>query len=463
MLGANGAPTYSTLLGGSQAEFGVSLAALPGDQVLIGGWTTSTNFPVRNGLGPPPEMVGGGGWNEGFLARFAFEPPSTGGGGGSPRELVLYASTAARHGAWTVVSDSSAAGGQALHHPNAGAPRVTAPLASPINYFDLTFTADAGVDYRLWIRGKADGNVWPNDSVYVQFSDSVDAAGASRWRIGTTSGTTVQIERCSGCGLQGWGWNDNDGSLSTDPNALGPAVRFAASGTHTVRIQTREDGLRIDQVVLSAQRFLTTAPGAAKNDATILTESDGSGGGGDPLCSSRELVLHAIDAAVHGAWQKMTDATAAANTKVRHPNAGAARITTPLAAPTHYVELTFFADASVAYRIWIRGRADSNGWQNDSAYIQFSDSVTSTGTPTWRIGTTSATTYTLENCSGCVPEGWGWNDNDYGGVFLGTPVRFASNRHAYDPDPDTRGRPRIRPDRPVREAVLRRRAGCRAR
>ena len=35
-------------------------------------------------------------------------------------------------------------------------------------------------------------------------------------------------------------------------------------------IQTREDGVSIDQVVLSAEKYLTTRPGTAKNDKTIL-------------------------------------------------------------------------------------------------------------------------------------------------------------------------------------------------
>ena len=60
----------------------------------------------------------------------------------------------------------------------------------------------------------------------------------------------------------------------TDPtqpmNAWGAEVYFASSGTHTVRVQTREDGLAIDQVVLSALRFRTSAPGALLDDATIL-------------------------------------------------------------------------------------------------------------------------------------------------------------------------------------------------
>ena len=51
---------------------------------------------------------------------------------------------------------------------------------------------------------------------------------------------------------------------------LGPVVVFAAAGPQTIRIQTREDGFRIDQVVLSAEQYLNTAPGALKNDTTIL-------------------------------------------------------------------------------------------------------------------------------------------------------------------------------------------------
>jgi len=40
-----------------------------------------------------------------------------------------------------------------------------------------------------------------------------------------------------------------------------------------LRIQVREDGLSIDQIVLSPQNYLTTAPGAVTNDATILNKS----------------------------------------------------------------------------------------------------------------------------------------------------------------------------------------------
>jgi hypothetical protein len=101
----------------------------------------------------------------------------------------------------------------------------------------------------------------------VQFSDAVDESGAAAWPIGTTLATFVSLEECSGCGVSGWGWQDN---AYGSPGALGPVVRFARSGTHTIRIQVREDGMSIDQVVLSPERYLTVAPGASRNDTTVL-------------------------------------------------------------------------------------------------------------------------------------------------------------------------------------------------
>ena len=39
---------------------------------------------------------------------------------------------------------------------------------------------------------------------------------------------------------------------------------------HTLRVQTREDGLAIDQLVLSAGWYLFLPPGLPRHDSTIL-------------------------------------------------------------------------------------------------------------------------------------------------------------------------------------------------
>ena len=171
------------------------------------------------------------------------------------------------HGGWRTVSDSTAAEGVRVFHPDAGAAKLNAPLASPVHYFDLQFQASAGVGYRLWIRGKAQNDYWGNDSVFVQFSDSVDAAGAAQWRLNSPSATTINLEDCSGCGLSGWGWQDNGYGV----DVLGPLVYFESDGTHTIRIQTREDGLSIDHIVLSPVRYRNWPPGEKKNDHTVYT------------------------------------------------------------------------------------------------------------------------------------------------------------------------------------------------
>jgi hypothetical protein len=186
----------------------------------------------------------------------------------SGQEIILWASDAtATAGAWRLTADSTAAGGLRMWHPDAGAAKITTALASPANYFELTFNAVAGTNYRLWIRGKAGGDFYANDSVHVQFSNSVDSSGSAIWRIGTTSATEVNLEECNDCGVSGWGWQDNGWG---GPGVLGPLVRFNVTGPQKIRIQTREDGFSIDQIVLSPSTYLSTAPGPAKNDSTIL-------------------------------------------------------------------------------------------------------------------------------------------------------------------------------------------------
>jgi hypothetical protein len=183
--------------------------------------------------------------------------------------VVLYASEGTRVGNYQVVSDGSAAGGARLHNPDAGAAKLTSALASPGTYVEMQFTAQAGVAYRLWIRGRAQNDDPFNDSIFVQFNDSVDAQGVAKSRIGTTSSEVINLEDCFACGLSAWGWQDNGWGVGE----LGPLVYFATTGTHTLRIQVREDGLSIDQIVLSPQAYLTTAPGAVINDTTILPKS----------------------------------------------------------------------------------------------------------------------------------------------------------------------------------------------
>jgi hypothetical protein len=183
-------------------------------------------------------------------------------------DIVLYAADAREWAdRWFQMDDDpTAAAGLHFWYPDAGAPKRAAPLDDYPDYVALSFHAEAGKPYRLWVRGKAENNYWSNDSLWVQFSSSVTASGQPVYRIGTTSGTPVVIENCSGCGLSGWGWQDN----GYGTGVLGPLIHFGHTGEQSLLIQVHEDGVAFDQIVLSSEKYLKTAPGATTNDATIV-------------------------------------------------------------------------------------------------------------------------------------------------------------------------------------------------
>jgi hypothetical protein len=184
------------------------------------------------------------------------------------KEIVLHvAENAQTVGNWSRAADTTAASGSVLRDVDNGAPKVTTPLADPSGYSEFGFYADPSQTYKLWVRLKATGDRWSNDSLWLQFSGAVDQNGRT-FELGSTSGIEVNLEECSGCGVSGWGWRDDAWGQAGAMSAL--TLRFPQGGYQRIRVQTREDGVSIDQIVLSSEKYLTTRPGAVKNDATIL-------------------------------------------------------------------------------------------------------------------------------------------------------------------------------------------------
>jgi PKD repeat protein len=314
------------------------------------------------------------------------------------------------HGTWRRTADSTAAGGYALSMPNNGQAKIAPALAAPKNYWETTFSATAGVRYHLWVRMKAQDNSLGNDSIHVQFSDSVNASGSATMRIGTSSSAELVLQAGAGdTAVSGWGWADNGWGT------LGASISFATSGVHTLRMQQREDGASVDQIVLSGGTYFTSAPGPRDRDATIL-----------PSTAPSTVTVRTASvgtSAIHGAWQRMTDATASGGSALWNTNSGQLKLDAALASPANYWEATFTAQAGVAYHLWVRLRAQSDSLANDSVHVQFSDSVTSSGSSTMRIGTTSSAEIVLQNGSNDNSvHGWGWADNGWGA--LGANIYF---------------------------------------
>ena len=340
------------------------------------------------------------------------DPPPV--GDGIAGDVVLYASNAALiRGNWAAAASAGAAGGRAMRSVDRGWSAPNAPLPAPSDYFEMTFTATANTPYMIWLRLRATGNSKWNDAVWVQFSDSL-VGGKAKYRIGTNHALLVNLERCEGCGMSAWGWQ-NGAYWLRQPSAM----TFASSGTHTIRVQIREDGVEIDQILLSPSRH--DAPGRVTNDTTILPEFSEVDPSPDPDPEPdpapapivSEIVMHATDAQmVRGNWAKAASAGAAGGKAMRSADKGWATPDSARTAPEHYFELTFDAAANTPYRVWLRLRAGSNSKWNDAVWLQFSDALVN-GRPGYRIGTAEGLAVNLEGCDGCGVSGWGWQNTAY--------------------------------------------------
>jgi endonuclease/exonuclease/phosphatase family metal-dependent hydrolase len=171
---------------------------------------------------------------------------------------------------WVKLGSASAASGAMIKSYNLSgtASATVAAAANPADYFEMTFQPKTGKDYRVWIRGSAEGNNWWNDSVSVQFSNAT-IGGNPAYPIGGTAAANYTLQDCAGAPLSGWGWQQVD-SFGSCGQAAGPVLRFTGT-TAKIRVQIRQDGLAIDQIVIADAS--SAAPGSVTNDNRIYAKN----------------------------------------------------------------------------------------------------------------------------------------------------------------------------------------------
>jgi hypothetical protein len=230
-------------------------------------WTTISKAGVRLPAGPQTLRLvldsngpGGEFGNVNYLRLTA--------AAASAAEIVIYANdipSASLHGAWRKTADPSSPNGVAVATPDAGVAHPGNPLAVPVHYVDIAFNAIGATPYTLWLRLKALNNSKLNDAVWVQFSDAT-VNGAPIYPMNSTSGLLVNLATDAGAAsLNGWGWQNGAYWLS-QPST----ITFSTTGVHTMRLQIREDGLQLDQVVISPFTYRERAPGPVGGDSTIV-------------------------------------------------------------------------------------------------------------------------------------------------------------------------------------------------
>jgi uncharacterized repeat protein (TIGR01451 family) len=200
--------------------------------------------------------------NVNYIAVVAATPPP------GPTDIVIYAAdvnVGALNGSWSKGSDGASPAGVSLVTTDIGFAVASSPLASPADYFDVSFTPVANTPYTLWLRLKALNDSKYNDAVWVQFSGAY-ANGSPIYPIGTTSGLLVNLATNSAAtSLNNWGWANGAYWLSQ-----AATFTFPSGGSQTLRVQVREDGVQVDQIVLSPKNYLSAPPGGPTNDGKIV-------------------------------------------------------------------------------------------------------------------------------------------------------------------------------------------------
>lgn len=217
----------------------------------------------------------------------------------SSREIVIRASDVPahdRHGGWVLQTQPGAADGVALTTTDHGWASTDRPLSGPSDYFDVRFAPEPGVPYRIWLRMRAEHDSKWNDSVWLQFSDA-RVNGAPSYRINAPEGLAINLEPCSNCGTAGWGWQDGAYWLAK------PAVVFGSAAAQTMRVQTREDGVAIDQIVVSASTWVSSPPGQPLLDSTIVPRGGGVSTSGSTPTSGAGMPFGGVPAALPGLVQ----------------------------------------------------------------------------------------------------------------------------------------------------------------
>ncbi len=290
-------------------------------------------------------------------------------------DIVLRASDFTHiHGNWYVANDPTAAGGQYMASVDNGWSSKDAPLAQPADYFEVSFSAPANTPYHVWFRFRAAGDSASNDSFWVQYSDARSSGGAAVYPIGSASALLVNLEACAGCGRSGWGWKDGAYWLS-QPATL----QFAGGGSHTLRVQMREDGVEIDQIVLSPATYLFASPGRMTNDTVIVP-------------------LPATGAATASPAPLPTPATASSSTTLAAPMTATSTVTSTATTST----TTSTAGPYLGSPVTLPGRVEAENFDNGADGVSYHDTTAGNSGGAYR-----QTNADIEACSeGGYDVGW---------------------------------------------------------
>ena len=254
----------------------------------------------------------------------------------SPTAFAFEAEDGSINNSMVTSGDNNASSGTYIWVPNGGGS----------GYAQYTFQVTSAGNYIVWGRVLApNGN---DDS----FSVSMDGGSNSTWD------TTISSK---------WVWDK-----VSHRGGANPVAYNLATGKHTLTIEKREDGAKIDCVVITKNSSSTPSTSVfSGNPSTTTTTSSSSSTSSPPPASTTESVnaeIEAEDGTMSGPMERGANNGASSGMYVWVPNGGGSG---------GYAKYTFDVTRSGKYIIWGRVLAPNN--KDDS----FSVSVDGGADSTW--------------------------------------------------------------------------------
>jgi predicted MPP superfamily phosphohydrolase len=177
-----------------------------------------------------------------------------------------------------------------------------------------------------------------------------------------------------------WGWATSS-YFSPERGEL----FFEQDGGHTLRIQSRQEGVSLDVVLLNPypeldEQLALREVGEIEECLQVSRVPDRY---------SDLMVIYVSSAEkqrCHGKWKKSPDRGAVLGHRMEDLPARRGWQYQPVVEPSDYFEIDFAARRNVRYRLWMRMKAFNGNPLCDSVYVQFSDARDESGRKRYRVG-----------------------------------------------------------------------------
>ena len=181
--------------------------------------------------------------------------------------------------------------------------------------------------------------------------------------------------------VTGWEWQDDAYWSNTSSD-----IYFENDGRHTIRIMRREDGVAIDQILLTPYDSVSNYPPALSSDSCYNKQE------GDILIKVSDI----NESTITGNWSKGTNSEACNNSFIADTPDLYKKTEVPVISPNHYFEASFDAKPGVKYHLWLRMNSNNVRYTSDSVYVQFSDSTDTSGMARYQINRTLKDIYSAD-------------------------------------------------------------------